>query len=99
MDIHEEHATYTAIVLERVNKIVTTSKGVRGTQLWHHSLEYNADRKRRLIMIRREIGGQGAKGFDSLEYAWKRRDLNMYVGQQRRWSKLKAELDLGANGD
>lgn len=40
-------------------------------------------------MIRREIGGQGAKGFDSLEYAWKRRDLNMYVGQQRRWSKLK----------
>ena len=37
----------------------------------------------------REIGGQGAKGFDSLEYVWKRRDLNMYVGQQRRWSKLK----------
>ena len=36
-----------------------------------------------------EIGGQGAKGFDSMEYIWKRRDLNMYVGQQRRWSKLK----------
>ena len=40
-------------------------------------------------MIRREIGGQGAKGFDLMEYIWKRRDLNMHVGQQRRWSKLK----------
>lgn len=73
----------------KTNKIVTTSKGVRGTQQRHQSMEYNADRKWRLIMIRREIGGQGAKGFDLMEYIWKRRDLNMHVGQQRRWSKLK----------
>ena len=73
----------------KTNKIVTTSKDVRATQQRHQSLEYSADRKRKLVMIRREIGGQGAKGFDSMEYVWKRRDLNMYVGQQRRWSKLK----------
>lgn len=72
----------------KTNKIVTTSKGVRATQQRHQSLEYSADRKWKLVMTRREIG-QGAKGFDSTENVWKRRDLNMYVGQQRRWSKLK----------
>jgi len=42
-------------------------------------------KKWRLIMIRREIGGQGAKGFDLMEYIWKTHNGTIYSPECHQW--------------